>query len=244
MRGGSASFVLCVGRHRSNWRSVPQPTLPRSLLPRGCLCACAAGHGGSVADTSGDEADNKDETMVPVDYKSSGQITDDEILKEVRSLLRSVGRGPFVVAVFGRFPSVVSCRRVLSPFVRCVGSRLIGWWLRSSLRDGAMAGINELLVESLGWCRDMHMHTRREDRASVSLVLPALVLAAHLVHQHTGSSSSPCSLSVSSRQGSGPSSTVVTAPSGRWTQLCVPAALNGLDVSSARAFCWRCRYCT
>ena len=42
-----------------------------------------AGHGGSVADKSGDEADNKDETVVPVDYKSAGQITDDEILKEV-----------------------------------------------------------------------------------------------------------------------------------------------------------------
>eukprot|EP00903_Cladosiphon_okamuranus_P007076 g6876.t1 len=42
-----------------------------------------SGHGGSVADKSGDEADNMDETMVPVDYKSSGQITDDEILKEL-----------------------------------------------------------------------------------------------------------------------------------------------------------------
>lgn len=50
-----------------------------------CLdLSCLAGHGGSVADKDGDEADNKDETMVPVDYKSSGQITDDEILKEVR----------------------------------------------------------------------------------------------------------------------------------------------------------------
>eukprot|EP00752_Nemacystus_decipiens_P011242 g9991.t1 len=42
-----------------------------------------SGHGGSVADKSGDEADNKDETMVPVDYQASGQITDDEILKEL-----------------------------------------------------------------------------------------------------------------------------------------------------------------
>ncbi|CAN0229943.1 unnamed protein product [Pylaiella littoralis] len=42
-----------------------------------------SGHGGSVKDTSGDEADNMDETMVPVDYKSSGQITDDVILKEL-----------------------------------------------------------------------------------------------------------------------------------------------------------------
>lgn len=37
-----------------------------------------------MRDKSGDEADNMDETLVPVDYKESGQITDDEILKEVR----------------------------------------------------------------------------------------------------------------------------------------------------------------
>lgn len=42
-----------------------------------------SGHGGSVKDTSGDEADGMDETLVPVDYQQSGQITDDEILKEL-----------------------------------------------------------------------------------------------------------------------------------------------------------------
>lgn len=42
------------------------------------------GHGGSVRDTNGDEADNMDETIVPMDYTSAGQITDDVILKEVR----------------------------------------------------------------------------------------------------------------------------------------------------------------
>ena len=43
-----------------------------------------SGHGGSVKDHTGDEEDQKDETMVPVDYAKSGQIKDDEILKEVR----------------------------------------------------------------------------------------------------------------------------------------------------------------
>lgn len=42
-----------------------------------------SGHGGSVKDHTGDEEDQKDETMVPVDYAKSGQIKDDEILKEV-----------------------------------------------------------------------------------------------------------------------------------------------------------------
>ncbi|CAM9709421.1 unnamed protein product, partial [Choristocarpus tenellus] len=42
-----------------------------------------SGHGGSMADDNGDEADNKDETIVPVDYTSAGQIRDDEVLKEL-----------------------------------------------------------------------------------------------------------------------------------------------------------------
>ena len=44
------------------------------------------GHGGSVRDTSGDEADKMDETMVPLDYHESGQITDDVILKKVTTM--------------------------------------------------------------------------------------------------------------------------------------------------------------
>eukprot|EP00903_Cladosiphon_okamuranus_P014401 g13369.t1 len=42
-----------------------------------------SGHGGSVKDHTGDEEDMKDETMIPVDYAKSGQIKDDEILKEL-----------------------------------------------------------------------------------------------------------------------------------------------------------------
>lgn len=38
-----------------------------------------SGHGGRVKDTSGDEKDGFDETIIPADYRSAGQITDDEI---------------------------------------------------------------------------------------------------------------------------------------------------------------------
>lgn len=38
-----------------------------------------SGHGGSVADADGDELDGKDETIVPLDYGTAGQITDDEL---------------------------------------------------------------------------------------------------------------------------------------------------------------------
>ena len=42
-----------------------------------------SGHGGSVTDTSGDEKDGKDETLVPLDYRKMGQLTDDTIIKEL-----------------------------------------------------------------------------------------------------------------------------------------------------------------
>ncbi len=38
-----------------------------------------SGHGGYTRDTSGDEADGKDETLIPVDYSQTGQISDDEL---------------------------------------------------------------------------------------------------------------------------------------------------------------------
>ncbi|CAB9506917.1 Metacaspase-1B [Seminavis robusta] len=40
-----------------------------------------AGHGGSVPDTSGDEEDGYDETMIPIDYKTAGHVVDDELFK-------------------------------------------------------------------------------------------------------------------------------------------------------------------
>lgn len=42
-----------------------------------------SGHGGSMRDTSGDEADGMDETMVPVDYATAGQMPDDIVFKEL-----------------------------------------------------------------------------------------------------------------------------------------------------------------
>lgn len=50
-----------------------------------------SGHGGSMKDDSGDEEDNRDETLVPVDYKSAGQIRDDLILEHmVKPLVEGV----------------------------------------------------------------------------------------------------------------------------------------------------------
>lgn len=38
-----------------------------------------SGHGGHQQDTDGDEADGQDETLIPVDYETAGQIVDDEL---------------------------------------------------------------------------------------------------------------------------------------------------------------------
>ena len=37
-----------------------------------------SGHGGRVRDVSGDEEDGYDSTLIPVDFKSTGQILDDD----------------------------------------------------------------------------------------------------------------------------------------------------------------------
>jgi metacaspase-1 len=37
-----------------------------------------SGHGGRVRDVSGDEEDGYDSTLIPVDFRSSGQILDDD----------------------------------------------------------------------------------------------------------------------------------------------------------------------
>lgn len=44
-----------------------------------CVFIHYSGHGGRVRDTSGDEADGYDETLIPLDFKRAGQILDDEI---------------------------------------------------------------------------------------------------------------------------------------------------------------------
>lgn len=40
-----------------------------------------SGHGGRVSDQDGDEDDGYDETLIPVDFQSNGQIRDDDLLK-------------------------------------------------------------------------------------------------------------------------------------------------------------------
>ena len=54
------------------------------------------GHGGNVRDRSGDEADGRDETLIPLDYARAGQITDDILLKE---LVLPMAKGVFATSI-------------------------------------------------------------------------------------------------------------------------------------------------
>jgi len=57
--------------------------LTHSAQPGESLFMHYSGHGGRLPDDNGDEADGYDETIVPVDYQSAGQIRDDTIFKEL-----------------------------------------------------------------------------------------------------------------------------------------------------------------
>lgn len=56
-----------------------------------------SGHGTSMRDDDGDEADGKDEALVPVDYESAGLARDDEILE---TLVLPVKKGVLLTCVF------------------------------------------------------------------------------------------------------------------------------------------------
>jgi metacaspase-1 len=56
-----------------------------------------SGHGSQVPDTSGDEVDGLDETILPLDFKTAGQITDDEMYD---ILVRGVPMGVRLTVLF------------------------------------------------------------------------------------------------------------------------------------------------
>eukprot|EP00977_Amphora_coffeiformis_P008145 scaffold1819_cov160-Amphora_coffeaeformis.AAC.15 len=57
--------------------------LVASCEPGDAVFCHYSGHGGKLVDEDGDEEDGYDETLVPVDYQSAGQIRDDTLYKEL-----------------------------------------------------------------------------------------------------------------------------------------------------------------
>lgn len=62
-----------------------------------CLYLHYSGHGSQAFDASGDEKDGRDETVVPVDYLVSKQITDDELYSRLVKPLENTGARLFAV---------------------------------------------------------------------------------------------------------------------------------------------------
>jgi len=54
------------------------------------------GHGGKLRDDDGDEKDGYDETLVPLDYETAGQIRDDDLYK---MLIGSLKEGVFATFI-------------------------------------------------------------------------------------------------------------------------------------------------
>jgi len=55
-----------------------------------------SGHGGKLRDDDGDEKDGYDETLVPVDYDSKGQIRDDDLFS---TLIAPMAKGVVMTCV-------------------------------------------------------------------------------------------------------------------------------------------------
>lgn len=70
-----------VGRHRPTRQNILMAFewLIEDTQPGDKRFLHYSGHGSQVFDVSGDEKDNKDETLVPVDYQQAGMIIDDDV---------------------------------------------------------------------------------------------------------------------------------------------------------------------
>nr|QBK91832.1 MAG: caspase [Pithovirus LCPAC304] len=80
-----------------------------------------SGHGGSVVDVSGDEADGLDETLCPIDYAKKGMIIDDEI----RGLLPCLNPAQHLTVVIDACHSLSSCDLKWNVYERFGGRRLV-----------------------------------------------------------------------------------------------------------------------
>lgn len=78
------AILMDDGKHinptRDNMMKALQD-LAHSSRPGDTCILHYSGHGGYVRDENGDEEDRRDETLVPLDYNTAGQIRDDDLFK-------------------------------------------------------------------------------------------------------------------------------------------------------------------
>jgi len=92
-------ILLDDGRHHSPTRKNILEAFDRIVdysQPGDVVFIHYSGHGGRVVDTSGDEADGYDETLIPLDFQRAGQILDDDLYKR---LVTKMGKGVTVVVL-------------------------------------------------------------------------------------------------------------------------------------------------
>jgi len=76
--------LLDDGQHKEpTYRNIMDAFswIARAAQPGDTVWIHYSGHGGRVEDQDGDEDDGYDETLIPVDFQSAGQIRDDDLLK-------------------------------------------------------------------------------------------------------------------------------------------------------------------
>lgn len=82
------TVLMDDGKHtnptRANIMKAYQDLAHSSKAGDSCFCHYS-GHGGKLKDDTGDEEDGYDETLVPVDYATAGQIRDDDLFKALVS---------------------------------------------------------------------------------------------------------------------------------------------------------------
>ena len=83
-RDKNITMLLDDKKHRSPTKAAilsAYKQLVRDSKPGDVVFCHYSGHGGRLPDDNGDEDDGWDETLIPVDFKTAGQIRDDDLFK-------------------------------------------------------------------------------------------------------------------------------------------------------------------
>lgn len=87
------TVLMDDGRHENPTRyniTTAYKTIVSQSVSGDVVFCHYSGHGGQVRDENGDEDDGYDETLIPVDFQQTGQITDDELF---RTLVHPMAEG-------------------------------------------------------------------------------------------------------------------------------------------------------
>jgi len=94
------TLLLDDGQHTSPTRDnilAAYKRLVQDAQPGDAVFTHYSGHGGKVRDDDGDEKDGYDETLVPVDFQSAGQIRDDDVFT---TLVGPMAKGVTMTCVY------------------------------------------------------------------------------------------------------------------------------------------------